>query len=191
LRYNDNKNNEVEEMDDQVIKELIDAGKQWSAKITNEESIAIYDYTNMGYIDINGYLISGKNDDKTLNKKIELISNAISKFNFDKPITVYRGISYTEFDVILNSNKLNTFETFKSTSIYTDVANRFPEDKKTEYTILFKVPANSKGAYIQSNSEFPEEFEYLLDKGTRYIINRQESNVANKILVLEVLNNDY
>ncbi|WP_414049786.1 phage minor capsid protein [Macrococcus animalis] len=193
IKYNKVHKNKIEDfiLNDEKIERLRQSGIEWAERLTDEESKAIHSFTTIKHKEINEYLISDRYD-KELNDLCESISSGISKFKLNEPITVYRGISKSEFVDIITSDVLSTFQTFKSTSVNKDIANEFPEFSTSidNHMVKILIPTNSTGAYIEFNSELEDEMEYLLDKGTRYIINTQESEFEKNLIVLEVLEND-
>lgn len=172
-------------MDEQSRKFLIEASYEWIDTLSKEERLAIFDYTILGYEDVNEYLRGNLNGDIILEQKIHLISSAIRKFKYDKEVVAYRGVSESEFLSILSKSSFNTFYEFKSTSLSEMVARDFSIEG---YIVMIHAPKGTRGAYIELNSEIPDEYEYLLDKETHYIIKDivQETN-HQTLIKLEVI----
>ena len=121
------------------------------------------------------------------------ISEELSKFKLHEPINVRRVVGNVDYitgatssieDMKNSIGKLFTEKGFTSTTVLSDSALPFASGKKTESTratLDIYVPPNSRGAYIYKISEHPAEFEYLLDRNTKYkVIDAGEREVVDK-----------
>lgn len=176
----------------------------WLGEIEDEEGKAINRYTDDTSERINSYL-RGVSEEENIQvteqdiKDISLIQSAISKFKFDQPLTVYRGIGESEFKNILEGYNTHTFLEFKSTSIEQEIADKFaynPLVKNKEdwhYLLKVNIPAYANGAYIEMLSEYEDEYEYLLNANQKYKIVGEPITPENQkltILEIEVLSNE-
>lgn len=121
------------------------------------------------------------------------ISEELSKFKLPEPINVRRAVGNVDYitgatssveDMKNSIGKVFTEKGFTSTTVLSDSALPFASGKKTESTratLDIYVPPNSRGAYIYKISEHSAEFEYLLDRNTKFIvIDAGEREVVNK-----------
>ena len=77
--------------------------------------------------------------------------------------------------------KIYTEKGFTSTTICSDTMLPFGGSKSTKTVLDIYVPTNSRGAYIYKISEHPAEFEYLLDRNTKFkVIDAGEREVVDK-----------
>lgn len=121
------------------------------------------------------------------------ISEELSKFKLHEPINVRRVVGNVDYitgatssveDMKNSIGKVFTEKGFTSATVLSDSALPFASGKKTESTratLDIYVPSNSRGAYIYKISEHPAEFEYLLDRNTKFkVIDAGEREVFNK-----------
>lgn len=172
------------------------ANGKWLSEINDEEAKALTDYTLESYKEINHYLRNHLNNNSKLDNQIQLMENAINKFEFKKSFSVYRAVSKDEFDSILSNNVINEFLDFKSTTINSGYAKDFSEhlienDDGWKYIIKMFVNENAKGALIPSViSANPQEEEFILNRNQRYeyepVVEEDKENKV-RLLILEVL----
>lgn len=169
--------------------ELNDHTIEWVKKLSEEQIHDIGLYGMHEYKQINKYLDNkntGKNQsyDKEIEKKINNIYHALSMYNFDKPLTLYRGINKAEYHELKRNDKLKMFKSFKSTSITEDIAQEFRAHHRYGCMVILHVPPYANGGYIAPLVDLPDEEEFLLNLGTEYkIINEY---VKNRIIYLEI-----
>lgn len=181
-------------MSDKEQKKLIDYAKHtWEPKLDEKEVKALLDYTGSEYADINDYLMGKINpSDKSfvdeLEESISNIRSAIDKFSYNGSVIAYRGVSPSEFEFIKLNTKTFSFVDFKSTSIKEVIAKNISKKDKDDkpYIIRFIIPSHAKGAYIESVTSVPGEYEYLLSDNQNYIAKEVEHKEYNLIEV-EVL----
>ena len=168
--------------------------QDWMAKNSNyddwyeqmwekEYDETIYRYTGDYYSYINSYLRSGdftapsgdyyyKND---ADKDIKEIDYAISKFEFMKPLTVYRDsdtslfggrkMSYEQLKALEGATV--TDKAYMSTSLLKDLPGEQTVGGAVSYRI--DIPASAgKAAYIAKSSENPQEREVLVARNSQY-----------------------
>ena len=136
---------------------------------------------NVEYAELNHRLNTGKLNDtyKDFAKELDL---SISKFKLDKDIKVYRGMDIKELQHI-KSNA--TQPAYKSASLSKPVADRFAKEySRNGYSVTILVPKGTKGAYIGDNYSKYNEQEFLVGRGQKYRILKQD-DVA-KTAILEV-----
>lgn len=191
---------DIEEVSDQMIKELEVESNQWKSRLSDQEKKVIKDYTISHNKVINNIL--NANVQKLapeIQNEIDLLSSAIKKFNYNKDLVAYRGISKNEFDRITSGNNVfKEFLSFKSTSLDLEVANTastlvklddYGMQSDKNYVVIAQINKNVNGAFIKSLSDHPNENEYLLDKNTKYIHKPDETyEIGNTIYItIEVI----
>lgn len=169
---------------EKVVPVLREDSKKWIGKLSSEERRAIQKYTkNIGDPDddkffarLNAMLRGDIPEDDTLNYYSGIITGAISKYRLKYDIICYRGI-----DVNIVEGKsvgdIYTSEQFFSTS----VKKRGALNKKFFYTIL--AHKGSKGTYIELLSAYPEQREFLFDKGCKFRI----LSILGNSIILEAI----
>ncbi|MCT1507050.1 ADP-ribosyltransferase [Staphylococcus hominis] len=148
--------------------------KKWLNSLSDLEKDALRKYTDNDFEVINVLLRMHEELEKSIQLQVDSISSAICKFNLSIDIIAYRGVSEEEFKNVIKNGKgtFNSFESFKSTSLNYDIAGNFSlmnqENSEYDYILIFNIPKNARGAYIESISKMKEEKEFILDKQTDY-----------------------
>ncbi|WP_158644207.1 ADP-ribosyltransferase [Clostridium botulinum] len=163
---------------------------EWLENLSAKEKDAINGYfSRWDYKAINEYLRNGTlpsddqdlHDEKIMKDRIETISEALGREPIPENVTVYRWCGAPEFGYkadkmpnieqfekdFLNKDKLE--KGFLSTSLSSEGTNGFAP---RNIILRLQVPKGSKGAYISGITGNPREKEILLDKGSKYHINR-------------------
>nr|WP_317332804.1 ADP-ribosyltransferase [uncultured Romboutsia sp.] len=161
-------------------------------KLTADEANAISLYIKRDYQAINDYLRKGKQpNNKELNKKIELISNALSKKPIPEDVVVYRRVGLDIFgypishtfdnkdpkikqkliDEFINKYNGKTIKNlaYSSTSLSSADVSSF-QPRKAIFRLT--VPKGTKAAYITGFDEYASEKEIILDKNSNFEIYR-------------------
>ena len=174
------KNGKIKEKDYKIadaekIKELQRQSDEVYNKLNKKEREALSEYTQGGYLDINGDLAMN------IENRYEAdLNNAISKFKLKDDIIVYRGTCEKYYK---NYKVGDAFEgkVFYSTSLDYEQAKVFADDiteYKHEYDgyegvlLEIKVPKNSKALYVGGNTDY---------KDGNYIVNEYELLLSNKV----------
>lgn len=148
-------------------------------QLTQEEKKAIYHYSWDQFEEINHKLRTQQES-----QEAKLISQAIKKFQYDKPIRVYRKlrVSKTEMQklVELCARGFIIDKAFQSTSLS---LNGYKMTGNVYIDINIENP--TVGAYIDPISYYKEQ-EYLLDQDTRididyYSTNDQFMNIKGRV----------
>lgn len=118
------------------------------------------------------------------------ISEELSKFKLSEPINVRRAVGNVDYitgasssieDMKKTIGKIFAEKGFTSTTVCSDATLPFGGLKDTKTVLDIYVPISSRGAYIYKISESPAEFEYLLDKNTKFkITDAGEREVVDK-----------
>lgn len=170
-----------------VVPILRQESESWISSLTSEEVRAIQKYTkNDGdsrndkfYARLNAMLRGERSEDKTLRYYSEQISNALQKNQTKHDILCYRTLS---FDAYKNYQVGDFFidKQFTSTSVVASHALKNP------FKIVIRAPIGSHGAYIEKVSGYPNQREFLIDKGTIYkVISKSENEIELEVVVSE------
>ena len=167
---------------------------------SREDNPNIYEYTGGSYQAINSLERGGEQYEKAKRcfgsdlseyKKVsEGISKELSKFKLNEPLFLKRSVG----DVAFITGKTSSIEDMKSVigSIYSekgftsaticsDAQLPFGGFKDTSTTLEIHAPKGTRGAYIYKISDSPAEFEFLIDKNTRFkIIDAGEREIKVK-----------
>ncbi|TKI36823.1 hypothetical protein FC683_07335 [Bacillus cereus] len=156
--------------------------KEWSESLTADQRKDLNDYGARGYSEINKYLREEGTGNTELEGKIKNISEALEKKTIPENITVYRYCGMAEFGYQISDpipsvkdfeekflNKIKEEKGDMSTSLSSD-STSFGTRK---IILRLQVPKGSSGAYVAGLDGFkPAEKEILLDKGSKYRINK-------------------
>lgn len=156
----------------------------WLTELTPAESSAITLYTGSSYKAINRHL-RGISANPSLDPTIENISNGLKKFTLEENLTVYRGWDDDLFGLPVEQLKglVYSDDAFYSTSLLPEKAKDFSKNFFAE----IRVPAGFAGATVRPISNFPHEYEFLLDKGTTFRILEAVKEGHGVKLLLEVV----
>jgi SPP1 gp7 family putative phage head morphogenesis protein len=135
----------------------------WIANLTREERGSIKLYAGDSYTGINERLRTGKGE--MWDSTIESISSALQKFKLQENITVHRAADDIFTSVVAElPGQVITEKAFMSTSLLSGLfAN-------SAIQMEIVVPKGTAGAPIMLLSSYEDEYEFLLDKGTQYVI---------------------
>ncbi|MCM3747446.1 minor capsid protein [Paenibacillus pasadenensis] len=155
----------------------------WIGELTSAEEGAVKLYSGSSYSEINRHLRQAATNEHW-DRIIESISTGLQKFPLREAIEVYRGLSQNVFgtsdpDELVGMRVRDM--AFMSTSLLPSSA--FGGQVK----LVLRLPPGTIGAPIQSLSDFPNEFEFLLDKGTEYEIIEALSENGKLTLIVEVI----
>ena len=175
--------------------------KPTAETVSPDETEAVRDYINSGYLFINGFLRKrdsmGEADLKIQSekqgKKIELLDSVFAKVPPSEEETiVYRGLSGTIADQLKNSPVGSTFvdKGFVSTSRMFEIAQDFTtvgnsSDKRAVLSIT--VPAGTKSLgvsrFFKGDTRAAVELETILPRGLKFEITSIEGNTIQAKVV--------
>ncbi|WP_179139732.1 ADP-ribosyltransferase [Bacillus sp. CDB3] len=188
---------------------------QWENQLTSLEKQAINYYTGMGYKYINTELRKSTVDGEE-SKYIKLIDSALKKAAVSNKMTVYRYTDERQVKGRQDSLQqfkdlqLDTLENINDTQKYIQMAQKIVENwvgktiKEPAYTstaiektakfsgrpIRFEieVPKGTHAAYISSMSNFPDEKELLLPRGSKFKVMGASTVTENNapLLIIKV-----
>ena len=146
---------------------------KWQKSLTDQELEALVQYTNGEegtFESINNYLWSG--GENYYADDIKALDKAISKFNLNEDIVVYRGTEGADFD--LSKGSIITQKGFTSTSTSFETAESYVNSVESEWmekpTVLKITVPKGKGraAFVANTATFvPEESEVLLKRNSK------------------------
>lgn len=161
---------------------------EWIQNVEADERKSIVYYTGIGYSKINDTLRKFKKPDAFLQKDIDNLDSAISKFNLKKSITVYRGAGTELIGGFNSAADINRY--LKGTIVHDDgftstsaVKGLGFSSNKVYYEI--EVPkGKGRGMWIEPLSAFKNtnEYEFLLKRATPMKI-MGAKNVNGKLTV--------
>lgn len=156
-------------------KAFLSTAKQWSKHLTATQKKALIGYTGSDYTDINGYLRgTEKNVSAKYRNASKQISAALGNFSLNNAMTYYRGTSLNAINYGLPSRKLAVgseyFDRgFSSATVDPAIAYQFQNGA----IMQFNIPANKRvGAYIAALSSSPQEQEYLINHGKKFVVTK-------------------
>ena len=169
---------------------------KWYGELDSKQTMAVINYTGDDYSAINGLLRTEMTENQvklwdsynttTTKENIDHLTDAISRFELHDNIQVYRTC---EMDVFRNLQKnvgsVFVDDGFTSTSILkTPVASG-------NVRMVIDVPASKGvGAWISPLSGTEEEYEFLLQRGTRFRIDAIQETTDEIQIHMTVLDND-
>ena len=167
----------------QVIDTLRRESEDWIALLSDKEKEMINLYTGKReekrpkfYERVNQMLRGLIPKEKSLQENANVISNALLKNRLKHDIVVYRNVDGDFFKNLQVGDKY-TDNGFVSTSVTKNGAL----NKDFELTIF--VPKGSKGAYIESLSNYKKQREFLLDKSTKFrVISKSGNSIVVEVL---------
>lgn len=164
--------------------ELVSNVEQWWSKLSQKERDSIRYYTESYYESINKYLRGQRRGNKDIRYWVEGCTSALSKASspfdmvvgrgsdvqslrgmlgnppgFEKAIQSGRGAQY------LKKNKDSLVGSVASDSGFLSTSPTEGGGYSGDITYRILVPKGSKGTYVSEFSEFPDEEEFLLQRG--------------------------
>lgn len=153
--------------------------QQYYYSLPNQEQFAL-GAMQMDTRNINEYM-SGRRKDfnaetkKNLDERIKNVKSAISKYELEQPITLYRGVSKEEFDGIKDGGKTTSF---KSTSTDEKRAEAFARNQGG-YIIEYHAGKGSRVADV-NGVPMANEDEFLIDSDVKY---KKITKNGNRIII--------
>lgn len=153
--------------------------QQYYYSLPNKEQFAL-GAMQMDTRNINEYM-SGRRKDfnaetkKNLDERIKNVKSAISKYELEQPITLYRGVSKEEFDGIKEGGKTTSF---KSTSTDEKRAEAFARNQGG-YIIEYHAGKGSRVADV-NGVPMANEDEFLIDSDVKY---KKITKNGNRIII--------
>jgi hypothetical protein len=165
--------------------------KSWINNLSKEELSALKKYTGeVFYSNINDTLRGFSSFTHNNEKYCDLITSALSKASTPEDIIVFRGTSKMMLGALKNLpadqlvGKIIQDKAFMSTSLMEG------EVYDSNLILIMNIPKGTQGAYIGSLSFLHGEFEFLLNRGYRMLIQKVVSRTAGCLkLEVELLDN--
>lgn len=179
-----------QEVDEKSLDKSVD---KWESKLSEAEINIISEYTGPYAYELNDRLRNDNLDTNTINNA-QLLDSALSKFDLDRDIITYRGVSSEALEAnfgfapsasYINKNLVGTVikdRGFGSTSIDKTVMQDLDN---INYVFKINVPkGKGRGAYIERMTQMPEEREFLLRSGYKLkITGATKSNLASPTVI--------
>ena len=170
---------------EKVVPTLREDSKEWLEKLTDEETRSIKKYTkNLGdapndkfYARLNAMLRGEIPENETLVYYSNQISSAISKYDLKHDIVCYRTLDFNAYNDI-EIGKYFKEPQFTSTSVVKSKVLNKP------FFVKINIPQKANGAYIETISEFPNQREFLIDKGAVFKVISKLKNSIELEMVL-------
>lgn len=157
--------------------------EEWAKDLTDLQREALDGYARQDYKEINNYLRNqGGNGNEKLDAQIKNISDALGKKPIPENITVYRWCGMPEFGYQISDplpslkdfeeqflNTIKEDKGYMSTSLSSERLAAFGSRK---IILRLQVPKGSTGAYLSAIGGFANEKEILLDKDSKYHIDK-------------------
>lgn len=169
---------------EQAVNVLRRESQEWIDMLTDEEKSAIRKYTynsgdkkpNRFFERLNAMLRGDLAEEKKLMQYAEKISEALKKNNLRHDVVCYRNMDFNPYD------DYRVGEVFISDQfISTSVSKGAALDK--EFKMIFFVPQGACGAYIENISKYPNQREFLLDKGCKLrVLSKQKDSIVLEVI---------
>lgn len=171
-----------------ALHERMTDGRPWSAGQVD----ALVAYTDEDYAPINTALRKGKGGSAGIQAKTATLRSAMREIPED--IVISRALDasafgYGEDDYEIPRADVDSFvgRTFHEPGFLSSSIDR----RSADYVELrISVPAGTRGAYLNSISEYPQEREMLLDRGTHMKITKVERRGEKTIMHVTVVGQD-
>lgn len=150
----------------------------WYNSLSDEDKIGINGYTGRAYSEINSALRSKRGLEsarpgfQSIAQKLEA---ALAKAEVREPVEVVRSINKSVLAKVKVGDTI-TDKGFTSTSLFK--RENLPASKET---IVIRLPAGTKGAYVGNVSTYSSESEIILQRGTQFKVIGID-NDGNRIL---------
>lgn len=141
--------------------------RKYPKLLTEQEKDAIFTYTEDNF-EINNCLRFNRSMRANIEEKVQFLDLALSKFQLDNSLIVYRNINMIIddfFDEYIDAITSGSFTDLGYTSC-TTIRNLYAKVANIKLQILLEPCVN--GAYIKYLSSFREENEFLLARGTTF-----------------------
>lgn len=147
---------------------------KWVNSLTADEREAIHDYTGRWYEDVNNYLRGRPihEENRThVEHMIPLLDSAISKFHLDRNLMVHREVRVSCLDRLIGSEGGIFLDNgFFSTTVIKG-SYESDTDPREWISLTVKVPSGKGiGAWVSPISAHRPEFEFLIARGTRFMV---------------------
>lgn len=169
---------------EQVVNVLRRESLAWIDMLTDEEKRAIRKYTynsgdkkpNRFFERLNAMLRGDLPEDNRLREYAEKISEALKKNKLRHDVICYRNMDFNPYDDY-QLGEVFVADQFISTSVSKGAAL----DK--EFKMIFFVPQGTCGAYIENISKYPNQREFLLDKGCKLrVLSKQKDSIVLEVI---------
>ena len=179
--------------------------QNWRKQITASEKTEIEGYTGSGYVPINGVLREKINPTPEAKlaylAEAKQVSSAISKFELNDNIVVFRGVNLDAFGLVGGSKIFSTETekgmkalvgtTFVDKGFMSTSAVKSAAFNSKDARISINVPkGKGRGAWVKPLSIYSHENEFLLQKGSGLKITKVEKVGGHWEIQADLVGND-
>lgn len=179
--------------------------QQWRKQINSSEKNEIQGYTGSGYVSINGVLRETSNPPSQVKDSYlamaDNISSAVSKFELNDNITVFRGVNLDAFGLSGGDDMFSTATekgmkalvgtTFVDKGFMSTSAVKSAAFNSKDARMTINVPkGKGRGAWVKPLSFYSHEDEFLLQKGSGLKITKVEKVGGHWEIQADLVGND-
>lgn len=179
--------------------------QQWRKQINSSEKNEIEGYTGSGYVAINGVLRGKVNPTPEAKlaylEEAKQVSSALSKFELNDNIVVFRGVQLDAFGLVGGSKifsaetekgmKALVGTTFVDKGFMSTSAVKSSAFNSKDARISINVPkGKGRGAWVKPLSIYSHENEFLLQKGSGLKITKVEKVDGHWEIQADLIGND-
>lgn len=187
---NDKVEKDYRSLSEKDISRLQEISNEVYSSFSAEEKVALSEYTQGGYLDINSDLANGID-----NYYEKYINNAIDKFQMDQDIITYRGTKekyyqdYKVGDIFEGKVLYSTSVNYEQAKAFADDITMYDDYGNKGVVLEIRVPKKTRCLYIGENTNYApggivsNEYELLLSNRNQYKVIEFE----NDKIVLEVV----
>lgn len=162
--------------------------KNWNKALTTNQRKSLKDYTRSGYVDINKTLRGLQSSSPKIDNRIKAIDHALVKFENPYNFTVWRGTELKTFKYGLKDGKLKIGANYSdkgylSTSLVRSGTIGFGYDA----LIRIQTPVGNYGAPVYKLSPYENEEEYLLKRGTKFIVTGIKKETYRTVITINTI----
>ena len=146
---------------------------------SSQELEAIKTYTDRAYVDINSELNNLENiDNDELLGYVQNIDSALEKGKTPAPFNVFFVLDGEGVSQQLQPGMVIQVSGYRSTTINPDIVLQHSQQASIPIIMQVAVPVKSAGMYIEDYSVSPEEFEFVLPRGSTIRIDSSPKKIA-------------
>ena len=179
--------------------------QNWRKQINSSEKNEIEEYTGSGYVSINGVLRETSNPPSQVKDsylaRADNISSALSKFELNDNIVVFRGVNLDAFGLSGGDDMFSTATekgmkalvgtTFVDKGFMSTSAVKSAAFNSKDARISINVPkGKGRGAWVKPLSTYSYENEFLLQKGSGLKITKVEKVGGHWEIQADLVGND-
>lgn len=162
---------------------------KWRQNLTKNQAVSLKDYASSGFMAINGSLRGIEKPTPYTDNRIKAIDHALAKFQNPYAVTLWRGTKLKTFKYGLEKGKLHigarySDQGYLSTSLIKEGILGFG----TNAVVKVQLPKGNYAAPLYKISDYENEQEMLLKRGTKFIVTGIEKKNGQTLITINVLN---